>query len=467
MTEDRDENSHRGSAAVNGADRRLGSARPTLHGGLWIGAALLLVVIAACQNETPTSLDGSLIPTTPLTVELEYSFEEFARNLELFGGFGTNNAFSFGAVNSYVGLGFGPSALEARTLVRFGAPPSAAVVQDTTGASVTDSTLTFLSGSVLVLVDTVQSSFGTGTVLEAGALSTRWSSHSASWTDAVDSVTIAEAWPEPGAGPAESVGTATWDPDATLDTIRLAVDSATVANWMDTTDATRGLRLSTTTDGTLLALRGVSLSVDARPASNPDTVVTLAVALEDLTFIYDPAPTPAPGEIWVGGAPSWRSVFEVVLPETLNGPQALCATAGCPLEVDPDFVTSATLLLHSATTPESFQPRDSIRMIALPVLSPERLPKSPLGQLFTPGVELLPGYFDETTGVEVELPVTTYVKALWTEPAEGETPMSPTLALLAVSEPSSLGFASFAGPESDQPPRLRIVLTIPEPVGLR
>ncbi len=436
----------------------------SFHGVLAVG---LLVGVLACQDQTPTDVGGDLVPTTPTTVEIDFDYQDFATGLTLYGGYGNKNAFRFGGVLSYVAHDFEAAALKARTLVRFGAPPAGIVVQDTTGATVTDSTLTFLGGSMLVIVDTLQSTVPGSAEIELASLTTRWSSTSAGWTLAIDSVGERLPWETPGGDATDPVAMTTYDPSATLDTIRFAIDSATVAQWTDTTDPTRGVRLSSSTSGTLLALRGVALSIGARPASNPDTVVTVAVGLRDQTFIYDPLPQPAPGDVWVGGAPAWRTVFTMSVPETLDGPPELCAAVGCPLRLDPDFVTSATILLNSATSPGSFQPTDTITMIALPVLAPERLPKSPLGSSFTEGVRLPPRHFGPSAGVELRIPITEHVKGLLAEPEAGETPVSPTIALLSLSEPSSLGVASFAGPESETPPRLRLVLTVPQAVGLR
>ncbi len=465
MTEDRDATNPRrptkGAETVDSPHpRRVMSPHRAMFPVLVLG-------VLGCQNETPTDFGGDLVPTTPTTVEIDFDYQDFATGLALYGGYGNKNAFRFGGVLSYVAHDFEAAALNARTLIRFGGPPRGVVVQDTTGATVTDSTLTFLGGSMLVIVDTLQSTVSGATEIEFASLRTRWSSTSAGWTLAIDSVGESVPWGGPGADPADPVAVVTWDPAQALDTIRVTIDSATVARWTDTTDLTRGVRLSSGTSGSLVAVRGVALSVRARPASNPDTVVAVAVGLEDQTFIYDPQPQPRPGDIWVGGAPAWRTVFTMSVPETLDGPPELCAAVGCPLTLDPDFVTSATILLNTAPSPGSFQPTDTITMIALPVLAPERLPKSPLGAGFTDGVRLLPSYFGATGGIELRLPITEHVKALLSEPADGEAATSPTIALLALSEPSSLGLAAFAGPDGDTPPRLRLVLTIPQTVGLR
>ena len=62
----------------------------------------------------------------------------------------------------------------------------------------------------------------------------------------------------------------------------------------------------------------------------------------------------------VGGAPAWRTVLDVSLPTTLDGPQALCATVGCPFALGPQHVTYAALQLRTRLSPMAFQPTDTI-----------------------------------------------------------------------------------------------------------
>lgn len=420
----------------------------------------------ACQEETPTSIDSGLVPVSPITLDIELPFDSFARGVAVYGGFGQNNVAVLGSVTGYAALGFGDDQLEARTLSRFGALPESTVIQDTTGASVTETDLAFLDGFVTILVDTL-TTISDSVSITAEAMDEAWDASTASWTAAADSAGSPRAWTIDGGGSTTAVGTVTWARGAaTLDTIRIPVDSATVAAWADTSDATRGLLLRSNTNSSNVAFLGVSLSVNARPASNPDTMVALAVPLTAQTFIYNPPPTPDSTELWVGGSPAWRSVFTIDLPTQLNGPASLCAVVSCPVDLTEDLVTSALLTLTTAPVSTSFVPADSLTFDARPVLAPERLPQAPLGGTlsFLP-VSLPPVYFTSQVGTEVNVPITSFVQLLVAgEDDEGREPPS-TVALVSTLEPGQLGFGAFQGAGQDGAPSIRLVLTIPESSG--
>jgi len=420
----------------------------------------------ACQEQTPTSVDNGLVPTSPITLDIELPFDSFARGVAVYGGFGRSNLTVLGAVTGHAALAFGEDQIEVRTLSRFGALPEEAVVQDTTGASVTDRDLTFLDGFITMLVDTLESTAPDTVLLSLDAVAEEWAASSASWTSALDSAGMARAWSTPGGGVTTTLATTVWDREALFDTIRFQLDSATIAQLSDTSDASRGVLVRSLTPGSNVAFLGIALSVNARPASNPDTIVTLAVALSDQTFIYDPLPMPDSSALWVGGTPAWRSVFTVDVPRELDGPASLCAVVTCPVQITPELVTSALLTLRTASVSTSFLPTDSLSFDARVVLDPDRLPNSPIGGTlgFLP-VSLQPSYFSTQVGTDVNVPITTFVQLVLAGPdADGREPPN-TLALVSTLEPSSLGFAAFAGAGQEGAPRIRLVLTIPE--GLR
>jgi hypothetical protein len=83
------------------------------------------------------------------------------------------------------------------------------------------------------------------------------------------------------------------------------------------------------------------------------------------------------------------------------------------------------------------------------------------------GVQLLPEYFGEEAGAEVEIPLGAYVEGLIAENTGSEVEVPPTLALLSLFEPLSLYFAAFEGPDSPAGPKLRLILTLAEDVRIR
>ena len=108
--------------------------------------------IAACQEENPTTLDSNLLPEEPITLEIEIPWEDFASELEVFGGYGAPWELGTGVVAK----AFAES-LNARTLVRFAAYPKVHQVRDTTGTTRPDSSLTFIGGRVVAFFDTIAS----------------------------------------------------------------------------------------------------------------------------------------------------------------------------------------------------------------------------------------------------------------------------------------------------------------------
>ena len=78
--------------------------------------ALAALGVVACAEQTPTSLDESLLPDEPITLELHIPWEDLASNLEVIGGYGSPSELGAGVLaNSFAGT------LDARTLLRFGA----------------------------------------------------------------------------------------------------------------------------------------------------------------------------------------------------------------------------------------------------------------------------------------------------------------------------------------------------------
>ncbi len=96
--------------------------------------ALVFWSLMGCQEELPTAGRDDLIPVEAVTVEVLLSFDEFAENLRVFGGFGSPSELSYSVLaHSFEGE------LEARALIGFWPYPIAATVKDSTGTSRPDS----------------------------------------------------------------------------------------------------------------------------------------------------------------------------------------------------------------------------------------------------------------------------------------------------------------------------------------
>lgn len=417
--------------------------------------AVLALATTGCQEIVPTSVDEDLLPDEPVTVEVRLGWDEFASNLRVYGGFGSAVELGSGVLaREFAGT------LDARTLSRFGAFPVAITVRDTTGTNRADSLPIFRTGRVAVVLDTLASTNQAPVTLALGALQESWHAPTASWTLAVDTINDTRAWSEPGAGPVEELGTAVWDP-AAGDTVFFPVDSVRLAQWRDTADASRGIRLDILTPGERVRVNNVLLRLDVESSLNPDTTVLSTVTRQDFTFVYDPVPEPPPDGIRIGGTPSWRTVLDVAAPLRLEGPPALCQTVSCPVDVTPEQVNYAALVLHTRRSEAAFQPTDSVSLDVRPVLAPQSLPKSPLGSSLTGslGRRVGPALFGDAEGAAIEVPVTQFIQdQLRGETDEGTEPPG-TLALLSTFEPLSISFASFHGPGSELEPELKLILT--------
>jgi hypothetical protein len=427
-----------------------------------LAAVLAVWAGAACEELVPTSVDESLLPDEPVTVEVRLPWSAFASGLRVYGGFGSAAELGRGVVaRDYAGV------LDARTLSRFNPFPATVTVRDTTGTARADSMPVFRTGRVAVVLDTLASTNEGPVELSLAALTQAWHARTATWTLAVDTVNDRRPWGEPGAGPARELGTAEWDP-AEGDTVFFPVDSAQLAEWRDTADVERGVRVGLVTGGERVRIANILLRLDVESTLNPDTTVLSSVGRRDLTFIYDPVPEPPPDGIRIGGTPSWRTVLEVRVPPSLDGPPALCEAVGCPVELQPDQVNYAALVLRTRRSAAAYQPTDSVSLDVRPVLAPEALPKSPLGPSLTGAVgrQVAPGFFGDGEGVAIEIPVTEFIQdQLRGETAEGGEPPG-TLALLSTFEPLSLAYASFHGPGTQLEPQLKLIVTTGASVGL-
>jgi len=433
------------------------------HRALFVAVGLATAFVAACQEESPTSVTDEELPSAPVTVQILIPWSDFASNLEVFGGYGSPEDLDQGVVaNQFAGT------LDARTLIRFLPFPTTVTARDSSGTARPDLDVTYIGGTLVAFFDTLASTNVGPVNLGLGATQMPWDATTTSWNFAADTVGNPIPWGEPGAGPVTDLGMATWDP-AAADSVRFTLDSATVNAWADTTDLSRGARIELLDVGPRLQMNGAILRLDIRPSLDPDTLIQMVVGTRDITFVYDPIPQPPPDGIRIGGAPAWRTVLDVGIDPVITGPAELCAVVSCPHTLTAGQVSHAALVLTSRATEAAFQPTDSIGLDVRPVFNRPSMPKAPLGNSLIPellGRRVRPEAFGSSPGEVIEIPFTIFMRDLIRGVRDDGIVAPDALALLSVFEPISIAFASFEGPGSANEPFLRLVLTIGPPIRL-
>jgi hypothetical protein len=432
------------------------------------GAAVALLGVWACTDETPTFEDRDRIPTDAQTYEVFLPFDAFADGFQTFRGFGAvTNLGTTLLANEWSGEDDpAEGTLEARPLVRFGLPPDSIFAPMPEGGSQVDSAFVPIGGAVTLVLDTA----GVGedpVSLQAFATEFSWDLGTASWSMAVDTAGDRRSWPEAGGGPMRLIGEVAWLP-VEGDTVTIEVDSVTAAEWADRDADHRGLLLMTGAENIRTQVRSASYRIQVRPSVNPDTLIWIGPFGTSSTFLYDPIPSAAPGTFQVGGTPAQRATFRIDLPQVLDGDPEICQFIPCPLELRAEEILFAALVLQtSRTDPVALRPRSDFPLAARVVLAPDRLPRSPLGRSIQPQTrQLVPNLFTSDGLRSVELPVTQYLQEILVAMREGGEGPPRTVALLSQSEPRNLEVATFQAPGSPGSPMLRLVFTIAQGVTL-
>jgi hypothetical protein len=427
-------------------------------------AVLGLVGLWACSDEIPTSADPGLIPVQAETFEVTLPLEAFAVGVEVHRGFGAAGDLP----TVFLGAGW-EGEVEIRPLFRFlEFPASVGVIPPGGSVSEPDSSYLPVEGRVVLSLDTLRVDGTPPFRVRLSEVSESWHPVTASWTLAVDTLGDRRAWSVPGGGPLEPLAEGMWDP-AEGDTLVLPVDSLTLRRWREEGSTGKGLVLASETEGSRLRMSAVNLRVDVRSEVNPDTLIQLQPASREFTVLFAPEPDFPDSVLPVGGAPSHRTTFHFRLPSTVEATGSVCrGPSPCQVELSAERVVYAGLRLTTVPTePRGLAPADSMTLDLRPVLAPERLPRSPLGgPLRLQGIPVTPSQFAPGGSAPVEIAVTRYLRdVIRGEDVRGE-PVTASLSLMTIREPASFGIATFAGPGSEARPRLRIILTVSEGVGL-
>ena len=415
-----------------------------------------------CTEKISTAPDLGFLQVNPRTVEAVIPFADFVDDVQVFGGYGS--AVDLG--RGFVAQDFG--GLNARTLVHVGEYP--------TTAEGVPGTLSFATGRVVIFFDTLRGTLEDPVFLEVFGVHEQWHPPTVTWEVVVDTAGDRMEWSQPGGGVPTLLGGAAFSIDAgqeldeeaaRLDSVSIFVDSATVVALGDSTSEMTGLLVATAKPGVLLHLLDVRLRITTRASESPDTTFEVSPPLKDLSFMSDPAPTAPQGWLRVGGTPAWRSVLTMSMPRTITGTPEVCGAVGCEVDLTEVDLNLAELVLTTRQTEPAFQPQDTTRVDIRLVLSPELLPKSPLGGVFLPFPRSFPPeLFSTQAGTQVSVALTSLVTGILDIAAATDTVPVTSIALFSIPEPNILGFASFEGAGGAGAPALRLLYTIANPVGL-
>lgn len=425
---------------------------------LMVGLVVLTAGAVGCGDESPTAVGSDLMGPGVRTFEVTFDAADFLVSDTSYDGIGTLNDAEFEmAAHQLDGV------LDARTLFSLLRPDVVTFTLE--GSSRSDSIAAVVGGTLTLVVDSVATSPGP-IELEIVQVTEAWHRRTATWTVRADTAGEAETWQTPGGSPGDVVATATW---TSGDTLRIALDSATVAVWDDTTAAELGGLIRTTTPGSRIFFRSVGFRYDVVPAG-VDTVVT-AGSVTDTKIIVTPEDTPLapPGVLRVGGLPAWRALLRFQPLTELVIPCGPGQPAGCTVRLEDVTVNLAAVLLEPLPAGPR-RPERPVRLEARAVLEAEGIPvvRSPMTPPLGPPTDsLAPSIFAPAAGEPpvVRVPITQFVQFHLDPPIEGQPPL--WLALTAVGERGQFGYTAFGSMESARPPRLRLTVSVPDEVLVR
>ena len=401
--------------------------------------ALLPVLLAACTDRSPTVSGDEFLPggARPTTLQAIIPTAGLFTPRGSFAGYAPTNTSPAALLvaNQYGGQ------LNAHALVRLTGFPT--FVDYTQGNTVRhDTVFTYDGGSLVMKVDSGASRVGT-TTLRFYRAGQRWDARTATWTLAVDTGSVHQAWTTPGGTLGPLLGVTTWNPATAGDSLVLALSPQAVAAMADTTFP--GFIVTADEPGALVQLRSFALRTSVHPQkASPDTAVAQSITTGVQTYVFTPEPPRAThGELEVGGIRSARSLFDLNLDQTVPG----CASGTCaPLRLKDVTINSVALLLKPAAMPAAFAPLDSLAITLRSVEEPELGRVAPLGGL----VDQTSVYYHRGDTL-VAVPLTAYaVTHVSLDSLHG------SFALL--SEPQGNSFAAIW---FEPAPRLRITYTLP------
>jgi hypothetical protein len=410
---------------------------------LWL--LLLLPWLAACGDETPTSVGAGLLPSGAIrTFEVILEPAQFLVWDTTFGQYTEPQDAEFLTVARDF-----ENALQAHGLARFHLP-RAVVVTDTLGVARQDSAPQYVGGTLRMLVDSVRS---TEQPVQLALYRTAQDWHpSATWTYSVDTLGTRTAWTQPGGTRSALVDRATYEVGS--DTLVFSLDAATATEWADTLYAGRGALIVMETSGGRLFTGLPWLEVEVRSSMNPDTTYIVPAVLAGKTFVFSPEQPATAQDLRVGGTPGWRSFFQ--FRERLDTLSVACpGVPNCRIRLGDATINHAALQLQPLQTPFGMGPEEALNVGAYLVLPAAQVPlaRSPLGDALS-AMPVPSTSFMAPGSPIVEIGITEFVQANALPPADDGAFIPRHLALVQFQQ-RTFGFGSFASM-----PRLRLILSI-------
>lgn len=419
----------------------------------WLPVAFGLLVTTACTEEAPTGVGDDLLSSGDVrTFEVILDPAQYLTFDTTFSGYTkTQDASWVTIANQFGGV------VDAHGLFRFAAPPATITVRGASG-TVVDSFPRYFAGRLVLRLDTLNSQ-EPPVAFRAYQTAEAWD-RSATWTLRVDTGNVQLPWSTPGGTRGASIDTATWTAG---DSLVLDVDSATLAQWIDTTNTARGALIVSETNNSRVRVNGAVLRVSAHSRLQQDTVVNFDVNPLINTFVFNPPPPPPGSQLRVGGVPSWRTMLGIR--EDIGDLTFACpGVANCQVKLSEAHITRAELLLQPVTAPPGFIPEDTMFVQVRTLLVAPGIPveRSPIGVDVCVGVatclftgEAPPQYFGQPPSTKpVAYNVTNYLLALVGDDVTEANRPPFALTVLIPNEPVTFGFATFA-----PGPRLRLILT--------
>lgn len=415
--------------------------------GTAVGSCVLL---SGCGERLPTGTGGDLFPPggRPATVELASAAESFALLGRFSGYTGPQDAAFLLVANRFDG------ALDATTLARFRNFPGFVNVS-VGGTARVDSVFTYLTGRVVVPIDTAASEFAGPVTLELLALANSPGADADFGRGGVNTA---------GARLLSSVRILPGRP-APRDSAVFNVDSLDVRQF--TREDFPGLLVRATESPARLQLGRLSLVTSVRPSQRPDTTIVQTVTGGPQTFVVSSEPPVPENALVAGGLRSARTLFRITLPERVPAAPGDSRT----VRIDSVTINEAALLFDPLPVGGGWRPLGPVPLQLLQVAEPELGARAPLGDVVQdpagfgqfgpvyPQILYTPG---ETAPVVVRLTQHVRNVAARDTTARRREGLATTLALLGQPEAATFGRAQFR-----LPPQLRLVYTVPVPSAQR
>ena len=238
-------------------------------------AGLGLLALAACTEDALTGVDPDTAPgDVSETIEIELAAGDLPMWRDT-----TFTGFALAATDGNLRVAES-SSLRARSLARFSTIPDS-VFLDPDRLAIER----FETGRLRIVIDTTASTVAdSGVQLTLYALARSFDVREASWSEAA----TGDPWTTPGGDLGTALGSLRLD-SLSADTVflDLGVDTDSLLTAWRESDGEPGFALVSETDGSMLTLRQIALSFDAKPEGR-DTLITTLRAAAPTTYIFDP-----------------------------------------------------------------------------------------------------------------------------------------------------------------------------------